>query len=70
MDVEQMRQVLEHHAIGAFPSVDADTERTADEMRARIAQYLESLSEDDLALLYIRPELLPKRWLRSRLADA
>ncbi|MGW6505105.1 caspase, EACC1-associated type [Nonomuraea angiospora] len=53
VDVEQMRQVLEHHAIGAFPSVDADTDRTADEMRALIAQYLESLSEDDLALLYI-----------------
>lgn len=51
-DTWQMQQVLAHRNIGAFEArVVGDL--AADEMRAEIAEFLESCEQDELALLYL-----------------
>ncbi|MFI0466583.1 AAA domain-containing protein [Saccharopolyspora sp. 5N102] len=51
-DTAQLKQVLEHPAIGAFDSVDVLDSPTAAEMRSGIGEFLEKLGPADLALLY------------------
>ncbi|MEY8040026.1 AAA domain-containing protein [Saccharopolyspora cebuensis] len=52
-DTWQLRQVLEHRNIGAFDSVRVVGDLRADDMRAEIAEFLESCDPDELALLYL-----------------
>ncbi|NDU73858.1 AAA family ATPase [Actinomadura sp. DSM 109109] len=52
-DIWQLQQVLEHRNIGAFLSVRAVPDLTADDMRYEISEFLESRDEDELALLYV-----------------
>lgn len=52
-DTAQLRQVLEHPAIGAFDSVEVLDSPTSAEMRTGISEFLESMATDELALLYI-----------------
>ncbi|MFI0444577.1 AAA domain-containing protein [Actinomadura sp. 6N118] len=51
-DVWQMQQILEHRNIGAFMSVRAVCDLTADDMRYEISEFLDDCGEDELALLY------------------
>ncbi|GAA5049138.1 hypothetical protein HNP84_004339 [Thermocatellispora tengchongensis] len=53
VDLWQMRQVLQDRRIGGFESVKVLTDLTADDMRAEIAEFLESFDADALALLYV-----------------
>lgn len=52
-DSWQLRQVLDHRHVGGFESVRPVANLTADDMRAEIAEFLESCSGDELALLYV-----------------
>ncbi|MHA6804646.1 caspase, EACC1-associated type [Salinifilum ghardaiensis] len=52
-DTAQLRQVLEHPAIGAFTSVRVVADPTAAEMSREIGDFLAGLGSADLALLYI-----------------
>ncbi|MEV5411276.1 AAA domain-containing protein [Thermopolyspora sp. NPDC052614] len=53
VDLSQMQQVLENRRIGGFEPVRVLTDLTADDMRAEIAEFLESFDADELALLYV-----------------
>lgn len=52
-DTAQLRQVLQHRAIGAFDDVVVVADPTASTMREEIAAFLEGLRPDELGLLYI-----------------
>ncbi|MEU4226799.1 AAA domain-containing protein [Nonomuraea sp. NPDC026600] len=52
-DIWQLHQILEHRSIGAFKDVAVAADLTAEDMRYRIAEFLESCEYGDLALLYI-----------------
>jgi AAA domain/Caspase domain len=52
-DIWQLRQVLEDRSIGAFVSVQCESDLTADDMRYHIGEFLESCEPDELALLYV-----------------
>ncbi|SDP36460.1 Caspase domain-containing protein [Actinopolyspora xinjiangensis] len=52
-DITQLRQVLEHPAIGAFTDVGVVLDPTAVEMSRVIAEFLGGLGAQDLGLLYI-----------------
>ncbi|MCA1226592.1 MULTISPECIES: AAA domain-containing protein [unclassified Saccharopolyspora] len=51
-DVWQLKQVLEHRSIGGFASVRIASDRTADDMRVEIAEFLDEREQDELAFLY------------------
>lgn len=52
-DVWGLAQVLKHRSIGNFLSVRADSDLTADDMRAVIGEFLQERDEDELALVYV-----------------
>ncbi|MGH3428374.1 MAG: caspase family protein [Mycobacteriales bacterium] len=52
-DTAQLRQVLQHPAIGAFDEVVVVADLTASIMRDEITAFLERLELDELGLLYI-----------------
>ncbi|ALG12507.1 caspase, EACC1-associated type [Kibdelosporangium phytohabitans] len=53
VDTAQLRQVLEHPAIGAFSEVRVVVDPGADVMRQEISAFTEDLGPADLGLLYI-----------------
>ncbi|MFI9626991.1 AAA domain-containing protein [Streptomyces sp. NPDC052042] len=52
-DVWGLAQVLRHHKIGNFVSVQTESDLTADDMRAVIGEFLQERDEDELALVYV-----------------
>jgi hypothetical protein len=53
VDVWQLKQVLDHPAIGCFDSVTVASDPTAHDMRRAIAEFLDDAGPDDLVLLYV-----------------
>lgn len=52
-DVWGLAQVLKHHKIGNFVSVQTESDLAADDMRAVIGEFLQERDEDELALVYV-----------------
>ncbi|MFD9427774.1 MULTISPECIES: AAA domain-containing protein [unclassified Streptomyces] len=52
-DVWGLTQVLKHHKIGNFVSVQTESDLAADDMRAVIGEFLQERDEDELALVYV-----------------
>ncbi|MFR9724380.1 caspase, EACC1-associated type [Streptomyces sp. MS19] len=52
-DVWGLAQVLKHHKIGNFASVQTESDLAADDMRAVIGEFLQERDEDELALVYV-----------------
>lgn len=52
-DVWGLTQVLKHHKIGNFVSVQTESDLAADDMRAVIGEFLQERDDDELALVYV-----------------
>ncbi|MFD4023100.1 AAA domain-containing protein [Streptomyces sp. NPDC058576] len=52
-DVWGLAQVLRHHKIGNFVSIQTESDLAADDMRAVIGEFLQERDEDELALVYV-----------------
>ncbi|WP_097868185.1 caspase, EACC1-associated type [Streptomyces sp. rh34] len=52
-DVWGLAQVLRHHKVGNFVSVQTESDLAADDMRAVIGEFLHERDEDELALVYV-----------------
>ncbi|MFI6345197.1 AAA domain-containing protein [Streptomyces sp. NPDC050560] len=52
-DVWGLTQILKHHKIGNFISVQTESDLAADDMRAVIGEFLQERDEDELALVYV-----------------